>query len=300
MEHRNAILFDKYDDVDHCGGERYTDEHITSIVVAACAEGHDIMVHAIGDKTIKKAIDAFEAARKAGHKSNRLCLTHAELLWPEQAARLAPLDITLQSTGLWMMLNPPLMAVLGMTRYNARYCFQGAIAAGTNFALGSDWPATVGGWKGTCPWSSMEAAITRRIPESLLPTLGAFGTPEQLAATFEPLSERLSVAQAVCAYTLGGAKQLGWDKWTGSLSVGKAADFVVCSQNVFAVEHSQIHKTEAVLTVCGGQVTHNALFTDGTLDAAALGSAQELAAAQAAASSCDSPHRRETSTGRCC
>lgn len=161
-------------------------------------------------------------------------------------------------------------------------------------------PLSFCSWKGTCPWSSIEAAVTRRIPAPLLTTLGGYGTPEQLAATLEPLSERLTVAQAVHAYTLGGAKQLGWVKWTGSITVGKAADFVVCSQDLFAVEHSDIHKTQSVLTVCGGKITHNTLKTDGSLDALALGSAEALAAAQAAASSCDSPHRRETTTGKCC
>lgn len=143
---RSALLFDNYADQPTNGGSnRYTDEQLIDLMAGACAGGFDIMVHAIGDRAIKQTIDAFEAVRKAGHTSTRLCLTHAELLLADQAVRLAPLNITLQSTGLWMMPNPPLMSVLGMERYHLRYHFQSAIAAGTNFALGSDWPATVGG-----------------------------------------------------------------------------------------------------------------------------------------------------------
>lgn len=146
MEHHSALLLENYLDKPHTGGDdRYSDAQLADFITSACAGGFDIMVHAIGDRAIKQTIDAFEAVRKAGHASNRLCLTHAELLLADQAARLAPLDITLQSTGLWMMPNPPLIPILGWERYNKRYCFTGAIAAGTNFALGSDWPATVGG-----------------------------------------------------------------------------------------------------------------------------------------------------------
>ena len=80
---------------------------------------------------------------------------------------------------------------------------------------------------------------------------------EQLEQTEQLYPEQgLTLEQAIEAYTMGAAYQMGWEKRIGSIEAGKRADLVVTSQNLFEIEPSEIHKTHAILTMLGGKVVH--------------------------------------------
>ena len=83
----------------------------------------------------------------------------------------------------------------------------------------------------------------------------AFARDAHLAANFFQ-GVSLTVQQAIEAYTMSAAYQMGWEKIIGSLEVGKRADLVVVSQNLFEIDPSEIHKTNALLTMLNGQVVH--------------------------------------------
>lgn len=70
--------------------------------------------------------------------------------------------------------------------------------------------------------------------------------------------EGLTLEQAIRAYTIDAAYQLGWDSIIGSLEVGKRADLVVLDQNLFEIDPAEIHNTTALLSMVNGRVVHEA------------------------------------------
>jgi predicted amidohydrolase YtcJ len=112
--------------------------------------------------------------------------------------------------------------------------------AGGKLAFGSDWPVVT-----LNPWQGVQTAVTRQTRER---------KPD---AGFIP-SQRLSVAQTVEAYTLGAAFAGRREKTEGSLEVGKAADLIVVSQNIFDIDPYNISNTTVITTVVGGRVVYQA------------------------------------------
>ncbi|MHC5539246.1 amidohydrolase family protein, partial [Singulisphaera rosea] len=113
-------------------------------------------------------------------------------------------------------------------------------------SFGTDWPAA--GYVSTYkPLDSIQVAVTRQL-------IGKAGSP-----VLEPADQRLSVAQAVHANTLGAAYQLRMEDRIGSLEVGKAADLIVLERNLFEGDPHDIARTRIDLTLMNGKVTHGAI-----------------------------------------
>ena len=113
---------------------------------------------------------------------------------------------------------------------------QNLVKLGTRLSMSADAPTAP-----LNPWLQIEVIMLRKEPEMterLYPEQG------------------LTLEQAIEAYTMGAAYQMGWEKIIGSLEVGKRADLVVVNQNLFEIEPSEIHNTNALLTMLGGKVVH--------------------------------------------
>ncbi|MCW8831747.1 MAG: amidohydrolase family protein, partial [Colwellia sp.] len=118
--------------------------------------------------------------------------------------------------------------------------------AGVKMSFGSDFPASGAGTLGMSPMFNMEVGATRQ-------------TPEQENAPIQPgKHERLDIATLIKGYTLDGAYQLHMEAETGSIEVGKKADFVILDQNLFEVDKYDIHKVNVVETILGGNTVYSA------------------------------------------
>ena len=208
-----ASLLEPYaDDPSEVGLPRSTAEELNSAVEAANRAGFPVAIHAIGDKAVRMALDAFEHAAEAGvvpSLPNRI--EHIEVVSPDDASRFAEL-------GVLASFNPH-HCITGIDVYNtdrlgperAAWSFAwGRLRdRGASLVLGSDWATAP-----LDPIQQLYAATLREKPS---------GGP---AGGWHP-DNRLTWEEALAGYTLAPAEAAGWDDEVGSLSVGKWADFVI-------------------------------------------------------------------------
>ncbi|KAI9024601.1 amidohydrolase 3 [Hyaloraphidium curvatum] len=259
IENRRAAFLEAYaDEPGHKGALVLPPAELAAFVTEASKRGFDVMLHGIGDAAGRAILDAFEAARKAGGKT-RLVHTHAELVDPADRPHCKPLDVVVETTGVWMNPNPSLLPALGPDRYGRRYMFRELLDSGVTVTLGSDWPATSGGWLGTSAFGNMEGAVTRRIPEYLRAALSGNGTPEELSEILAPESECWTVREAVAGYTNAAARQLSMEHLVGTIEVGKRADLVLLDKSPFQVPVNELHTIKILVAMMDGKVTFDAL-----------------------------------------
>jgi hypothetical protein len=213
---------------------------LTRLVAGLDRAGFQIQVHAIGDRAIRMALDAFEAARTAnGRRDARHHVAHLELIDPEDIPRFRRLGVVANFQPFWANGDSYLTELtepkLGPARSRWLYPVASLIRSGAAFAFGSDWNVS-----SMNPLEGIQVAVTRREPER-----GA--GPAWLG------QEALSLAEAIAGYTIGGA-YLGFaEKETGSLEPGKSADLVVLDRNLFEIPAWQIHQARVLWTLLEGR-----------------------------------------------
>jgi predicted amidohydrolase YtcJ len=224
--------------------------------------GQGTAIHAIGDRAVRTALDAAQAFRRAGDTKTRLIITHAQLVEPDQIKRFAANNVIVQTTGVWMNVQPSYVSLLGQRRNDTlQFPLRSLIDSGAVVALGADWPATPGGFEyGQNPFNNIYTAMHRRPPQKLV---AEFGSVNQV---LPPAREVLTLAEAIQAYTLNGAKQLGRAHEFGSIETGKKADLVLLSQNLFKIKPEAIPATKVLATMAGGRLVHDVTFGIGDAD----------------------------------
>ncbi len=211
-----------------------------TLATALDKEGFQIHVHAIGDRAIRMSLDALEAARPAkGPRDARHHLAHIELIDPADIPRFRRLNVVANFQPLWANGDKYLTELtepkLGEARSRWLYPIGSVVASGAPFAFGSDWSVS-----SMNPLEGIEVAVTRRQPSE---GPGAAWLPE----------ERITLPDAIAAYTIRGAYLDFSEKETGSIEVGKAADLVVLDRNLFEIPPSQIHEAKVLLTLLEGK-----------------------------------------------
>ncbi len=205
---------------------------------AADRAGNAIATHAIGDKANETMLDLYERLEKEdGPADRRLRIEHAQHLRPEDIPRFAQLHVIASvqpyhaiDDGRWAETR------IGHQRAATTYAFRSLLDAGATLALGTDWFVAP-----MNPMLTLYAATTRRTLDGKHPD-GWF--PEQ----------KLTVQQAVHAYTVGSAYAESQDDRKGSLAPGKLADFDVLSDDIFAMNPVEIEHVKILTTVLGGAV----------------------------------------------
>jgi predicted amidohydrolase YtcJ len=203
------------------------------------SEGFQIHVHAIGDRAVREALDAFAASASANPPSDRRHhIAHIQVIHPDDVPRFATLDVTANMQALWAAHEPQMdkltLPFLGEPRSSWQYPFGSLQAAGARLAAGSDWPVS-----SPNPFDGIHVAVNRRLPE--------FG-PDVPA--FLP-DERLDLATALTAYTAGSARVSHLDE-SGVIEPGRYADLAVLERDPFAGPVEDIATTPVVATYVEG------------------------------------------------
>jgi predicted amidohydrolase YtcJ len=255
--HSVALIEPYSDDPAKFGrGKLFVDpQRLNRLVTRLDAAGFQVHMHAIGDGAVRAGLDAYAQALKAnGIRDNRHTLAHLGLIDDADVARFRTLRVVANMTPLWSVDDPwetvfaPRM--FGQARYGEMYRTRTLLEAGVVLVWGSDWPVT-----GFSPLDGIETAITHRYPggRDLSGTVDHAWKPE----------ERVSLQQAIIAYTAAGAFFMHDDDSRGSLTVGKAADLVVLSRNLFDTPALDIHSVKVDMTAHDGEV----IFERKTADA---------------------------------
>ncbi|MEW2403651.1 amidohydrolase [Streptomyces sp. NPDC046862] len=208
--------------------------------------GFQVHFHALGDRAVREALDAVEAARAAGgHRDTRHHLAHLQVVHPTDIPRFRTLGATANLQMLWAAHEPQMdeltLPFLGPERGARQYPFGDLLRAGATLAAGSDWPVS-----SPDPLQAIHVAVNRVSPDA------PEGTPEFLPG------QRLDLGAAIAAYTAGSAYVNHLDDITGSITVGRAADLVVLDRDPFAGPPEEIAATRVLETFVEGVRVHAA------------------------------------------
>lgn len=208
--------------------------------------GIQVSTHSIGDLAIRLTLDAYEKALKeSGHPELRHKIEHVECVAAEDFARFNNPGIIASFQPLHADPDPVWMSAwiknVGPERVQRAFPWKSVLKAGGHLAFGSDWPVVT-----INPWPGLQMAVTREDWEGQPPGGWIPG-------------EKLSLEEAIQAYTLGGAYALNEENLRGSIEPGKLADLILLSQNIFEIPANQIRHTHSALTVVGGRVVYESL-----------------------------------------
>jgi hypothetical protein len=196
-----------------------------------------VTVHAIGDHANNSLLNIYQQLiKERGKKDRRLRIEHAQHLAPEDIKKFADLDI-IASVQPYHAIDDGRWAeeLIGPERIKTTYAFKSLLDANVTLVFGSDWPVAP-----ASPLKGIYAAVTRRTLDNKNPT------------GWVP-SQKISVEQALYAYTRDAAYASFDEDIKGTLEVGKVADFVVLSDNIIKVDSDKIIDIKVLATYVGGK-----------------------------------------------
>jgi predicted amidohydrolase YtcJ len=238
---RTAHMLEPFEgEPDNTGIAVATAEHLKDVIGKASRAGIACFVHAIGDRANREVLDAVEASRRKGEGRHlRHRIEHTQLLHPRDIPRLAQLGVIASMQPIHATQDMLLANNHWGARSAGAYAFRSLLNSGAVLAFGSDSPV-----EDLNVMKGIHAAVTRRRADGSPGPDGWY--PEQ----------RLTVAEAVHAYTAGAAYASGEETRKGTLSPGKVADLVVLSQDIFSVDPMAILETEVVATMFDGDFVY--------------------------------------------
>ncbi len=225
--------------IDDCGIVVTSKEKLHVLIKKAAEHGISSAVHAIGDKANRDVLDIYQAIHPltAAH-GLRQRIEHAQLVEANDFARFKELDVIASVQPLHATSDKDLVDKHWGTRGVGAYAFKTFIDMGIRWAYGSDVPVET-----PDPLKGIYAAVSRR-RES-----------EPTAAPWYP-DQKVTMTEAIHGYTMGAAYAAYQEQYQGSLSVGKLADAVVLSQNLFSIPEAEIPDTSIDYTIIGGQIVY--------------------------------------------
>ncbi len=243
--HTAAMLTPYSDDPTQIGNLRWDENQYKQAVTALDKHGIQVFTHAIGDRAVRLALDAYEDAAKAnGTHDMRHRIEHIETITAQDIPRFGKLGVIASYQPLHAEPNDDTLKVwtrnAGPDRASRGWTWRSVAKSGGHLAFGSDWPVVT-----LNPWHGVQNAVTRQTQE---------GKPE---GGWLP-GERVSLEQAIEGYTLGAAFAGHRETSEGSLEEGKLADLIILDQDLFKIAPSDIHKINVLLTMVGGKVVYEA------------------------------------------
>ena len=236
-----AWFYDAYADAPATTGLMVTDTaELRASILAADRAGLHVIVHAIGDRANDWLLDVFaEARRQNGDRDRRFRIEHAQHLSREAIARFGAEDV-IPSMQPYHVIDDGRWAEkrIGAERTNTTYAIRDLFDASATVTFGSDWTVAP-----IDPLLGIYGAVTRRTIDGANP--GGW-VPEQ----------RITVEEAVRAYTTNNAYGSYLDDVLGSIAPGKYADLVVLTDDIFEIVPEDIEHTKVDLTIVGGEVVY--------------------------------------------
>jgi hypothetical protein len=236
-----ALFYEPYDDAPNNSGlpsdEMIPPERMSERVRGADKAGLQVMIHAIGDRANEQILSLFErVAREHGARDRRFRVEHAQHIRPADIPRFGALKVIASmqpyhaaDDGRWAEKR------IGRRRAETTYAFRSLLDAGAVLAFGTDWYVAP-----LDPVQSLHAAVTRRTLDGKNP--GGW-VPAQ----------KITVEEAVRAYTWGSAYAEFAENVKGTITPGKLADLVILSQDIFKIDPAEIDKTKIRMTIMDGR-----------------------------------------------
>ena len=227
---RSALMFESFaEEPGNTGLAQYEEEEFYALVEKAHKNGYQVGVHAIGDKGVHWVLNAFERAQlKHGKKGLRHRVEHCTVVTFEDTKRFGELGVVASMqpniTGGEMYRR----IRLGVERARRVDMWRTLLDNGAVLAWGTDWPVSP-----LNPMENLYQLVTRYYKE-----------------------ERLTMAEAIKYYTYGSAYASHEEDIKGTLEVGKLADMVVLSRDLFTIPAREILKTEVLYTILGGKIIY--------------------------------------------
>ncbi len=233
-----AAMFDGFTDKPTDKGFFVTPPEILyALTLGADKAGLQVMVHAIGDRAIATQLDIFaRVARENGPRDRRFRIEHAQHIGPADMARFGKLGV-IPSMQPYHAIDDGRFAdnLIGPERASRTYAFRALLDAKAALAFGSDWFVAP-----PRPLEGIYAAVTRRTLDDKHPN------------GWVP-AQKISVGEALRAYTYGGA-YAGFDEGNrGTLDIGALADFAILERDITTIPPELIRDVKVVRTVVGGR-----------------------------------------------
>jgi hypothetical protein len=247
---KTAALLEPYsDDPKNSGLPQYEAAKLNAMTRERVLAGYQIGFHAIGDKGVQLALDAFAEAEKAakdgktkvvdGGTDYRLRIEHAQVTTPQQILRFKELKViaSMQPNHLLTDMNWA-ESRLGAKRAEHSYAWSEFLRRGVVLAFGTDYPV-----EPVTPFRGLYSAVTR--------------LSESGKKSYYP-EQKLTVEQAIAAYTAGSAFAEFSEKEKGKIAPGMLADFVVLDRDITSVAPPKVLETKVLRTVVGGKTVYEA------------------------------------------
>ena len=239
-----ALFFEPYADAPANRGlpsdEMIAEGAMHQRVAAADKAGLQIMIHAIGDRANDQILSFFEQVGKEnGARDRRFRIEHAQHIRPQDIPRFGRTGIIASmqpyhaiDDGRWAEKR------IGPARTETTYAFRSLLDSGATLAFGTDWYVAP-----LNPMLSIYGAVTRRTldgkhPQGWIP------------------AQKITVEEAVRAYTIGSAYAEFAERDKGTLTPGKLADIVILSQDIFRIDPVAIDKTKVRMTIMDGRIVY--------------------------------------------
>lgn len=242
---RTAALLAPYsDDPGNSGLPQYDQATLNRMAVERSAAGFQLGFHAIGDRAAQMALDAFAEAERDARENNRsrdfrFRIEHDQVIAPDQFAQFRKLGViaSVQPSHLLTDMHWA-MERIGPQRAKTSYPWKEFLDNGVRLAFGTDYPV-----EPINPFRGVYAAVTRK---------NEAGTKEYFP------EQKVTIEQALAAYTTGAAYAQFAEKEKGTLAPGMLADFVVLDRDPTKVDPPEILKTQVLRTVVGGKTVYEA------------------------------------------
>ncbi len=242
---RTAALMAPYtDDPGNSGLPQYDQPTLNRMAVERSAVGFQLGFHAIGDRAAQMALDAFAEAERDAHQNHRerdfrFRIEHDQIIDPGQIDQYRKLGViaSVQPNHLLTDMNWAVERI-GPERAKASYPWRSFLDHAVRIAFGTDYPV-----EPIAPYRGVYSAVTRK---------NEAGTKEYFP------EQKLTIQEALAAYTTGSAYAQFAEKEKGALAPGMLADFVVLDRDLTQVPAPEILKTKVLRTVVGGKTVYQA------------------------------------------
>jgi len=239
LETKTAALLAPYEGDSISGDLLFTPDQLKEIAIAADAAKLQLHAHAIGDRAVREALNAYEAAAKAnGPRDSRHQITHLELVDPADIPRFKPLGVLANIQALWAYPDTYIVELtepkIGPKRSEWLYPFGALKGAGATLVGSSDWSVS-----SMNPLEAIQTGVTR---QDIADPQGRVLTPQH----------RLDVMDMLRAYTVNGAFAAFDEAESGTLTVGKRADVVVLDRDITKGPATDIANGKVLVTLIDG------------------------------------------------